>query len=285
MFPASFEYRRAGSVEEALTLLGENEDAKLLAGGHSLLPMMKLRLAQPPLVIDIGRIESLRGVTREGDMLRIGPLTTHAQLASDATLQEGCPLLSEAASHIGDPQVRNRGTLGGNIAHADPASDLPAVLQVLCARIHLQGPDGSRAVNAEDFFTGLLETDLGEGEILTGVEIAWSPAGSGTSYQKFEHPASGYALCGAAAVVRLEGDGTVGAAGLAFNGVATTPVLADCSSLVGQRPDSANIAAALEGFTVEDPLSDVQASGEYRVHLAKVFGRRALAAAAERAAG
>jgi carbon-monoxide dehydrogenase medium subunit len=247
--------------------------------------MMKLRLAQPPMVIDIGRIEALRGVTRDGDTLRIGPLTTHAQLASDATLKEGCPLISEAASKIGDPQVRNRGTLGGNIAHADPASDLPAVLAVLCARIHLQGPGGARTVNAEDFFTGLLETDLGEHEILTGVEIAWSNPGSGSAYRKFEHPASGYALCGAAAVVRLGGDGTVAAAGLAYNGIASTPVMADCSSLVGKRPDAANIAAALEGFTVDDPLSDVQASGEYRVHLARVFGRRALAAAAERAAG
>lgn len=284
MFPASFEYHRAASVEEALALLGQHEDAKLLAGGHSLLPMMKLRLAQPALLVDIGRVDALRGIAREGDTLRIGALTTHAELAASDLLREACPLISEAAAHIGDPQVRNKGTLGGNIAHADPASDLPAVLCALGATVHLQGAGGSRSVAAKDFFVGLLETDMGEDEILTHVEFAWIPTGGGGSaYLKFENPASGYAVCGAAATVRLAADGACERASLCFNGVSATPHCADTSTLAGQTLDAAQIDTVVANITIEDPLSDVHASGEYRSHLAKVYGKRALLLAAERA--
>lgn len=286
MVPAKFDYHRAGSVDEALELLGRHPGAKLLAGGHSLIPMMKLRLAQPPAVVDIGRVGELRGVQATDAGLRIGALTPHAEVAASAEVRRDCPLLAEAAAQIGDPQVRNKGTVGGNVAHADPASDLPAVLVVLGATLHLRGPGGSRQVAARDFFLDLLTTDLGEGEILTAVEVPRLSAGTGSAYLKVEHPASGYAVCGAAAVVRLEG-GTCREARLAFNGVAATPAVADgaLGGLVGGSLDDGAVARALAGFSVEDPLGDVHASGEYRQHLARVYGARALARARDRARG
>ena len=283
MFPASFEYHRASSVEEALNLLGQHEDAKLLAGGHSLLPMMKLRLAQPALLVDIGRVEGLRGISRDGDSIRIGALTTHHELATSDVLKEGCPLLAEAAAKIGDPQVRNKGTVGGNIAHADPASDLPAVLCALGAKVHLQGQGGDRTVASGDFFVDLLETALGEEEILTAIEVTAGPPRSGSAYLKVEHPASGYAICGAAALVHLGDDGKIACASLAFNGVSATPTqaIAVGDALAGQGAEA--IDAAIAHVTVDEPLSDVHASGEYRTHLARVYGKRALRLALERA--
>lgn len=280
MYPANFDYYRAETVAEAISLLGKHEDAKLLAGGHSLLPMMKLRLALPPAVIDIGRIDALHGVTHDGDTLRIGALTTHHKLATCTKLGEHCPIVSEAASHIGDPQVRNKGTLGGSIAHADPASDLPAVLLALDATMHLENADGPRTVAAADFFVDLLETAVGEGDILTAVEVP-ALGNGGSAYRKFEQPASGYALCGAAAVVR---DGKVA---LAFNGVTTTPHRATAveSALEGSDLSDEAIAAAIAAhLSMEEPMADLHASGEYRVELAKVYGRRAVAAARDRAA-
>ena len=199
MFPAQFEYHRAESLDEALSLLGQHGGAKVLAGGHSLLPMMKLRLAQPPALVDIGRVGELRGIRRSGDSLRIGSLTTHAEVAASKEIRSGCAILAEAAGKIGDPHVRNLGTVGGNIAHADPASDLPAVLVALAATIHLKSAGGSRQVAAGDFFLDLLTTDMKPGEILTAVEVPVLQ-GAGSVYLKVEHPASGYAICGAAAV-------------------------------------------------------------------------------------
>ncbi|MCB1037059.1 MAG: xanthine dehydrogenase family protein subunit M [Acidobacteria bacterium] len=285
MFPASFDYHRAGSTQEALDLLARFPDAKLMAGGHSLLPMMKLRLAQPPAVIDIGRIGELSGIELEGGTIRVGAGSRHAEIAASETLKEHCPILAEAAAHIGDPQVRNRGTLGGNIAHADPASDLPAVLVALDATIDLLGAGGERQVQAGDFFKGLLSTDLGEGEILTAVHVPFFASGTGTAYLKAEHPASGYAVCGAAAVVSLSGGKCTGAS-LAFNGVAETPVSAGAvtAALVGTSLDDAAIDAAIAShLSISDPLGDVYASGEYRVQLARVYGARALKAARDRA--
>lgn len=284
MFPASFEYYRASSVDEALGLLAQHEDAKLLAGGHSLLPMMKLRLALPAALIDIGRLPELRNIEVSGGRLHIGALATHAEVAASEVVRSHAPLLAAAAGHIGDPQVRNKGTVGGNIAHADPASDLPAVFLALGATVHLRGSGGSRAIAADDFFIDLLETALSEDEILTAVELPVAATGQGSAYLKVEHPASGYAVCGAAAVVTLSG-GTCTACRLCFNGISTTPHDAAVSSLVGSRLDDAAIDAALAGLVVEDPLSDLQASGEYRVQLAKVYGRRALKLARDRAAG
>ncbi len=280
MYPAQFDYRRAGSVDEALGLLQEHEDAKLMAGGHSLIPMMKLRLAQPPVVIDIGRLDELRGISEANGSVRVGSLTTHAEIAASDVLAAHCPVLAEAAGHIGDAQVRNRGTIGGNIAHADPGSDLPPVLVLLGATVHLQSPSGARSVAAVDFFQDLLMTDVGEDEILTHVDV---PApGAGAAYLKFEHPASGYAVVGAAASVTVQ-DGRCTAAGLVVGGVSATPTAVDVSSLVGSDLSDDAIAAAASGLEAEDPIGDIFASGDYRVHVGKVYGKRALAAARDRA--
>ncbi len=278
MYPASFEYYRASSVDEALKLLGEQEGAKLMAGGHSLIPMLKLHLASPAAVIDIGRIDTLKGVEKDGDMCHVGALTTHNEVAASC-LRDCAPVLAEAAGKVGDPAVRNKGTIGGNVAHADPASDLPAALLATFSTLHLRGPDGTRSVAAEDFFTGLLETDMKEGEILTHLDVPCLSGGS--AYLKVEHPASGYAVCGVAAVI---GDGKVT---LAYNGVAPVPFVAAGvgEALSGSDlSDDAIEAAVDESFSVAEPLADVYASGEYRVALAKAYGKRALKAARDRTA-
>lgn len=283
MFPAAFEYQRAHSVDEALALLAANSDNKLLAGGHSLLPMMKLRLAQPAGLVDIARIAELRGIRAGEGTVVVGAATPHAEIAASSLLAEAHPLLKEAAGQIADPAVRSRGTIGGNIAHADPASDLPGVLVAAGATIHLQSAGGRRQVEAREFFLDLMTTALGEGEIITAVEIPRLPEGAGSCYLKFEHPASGYALCGAAAWIHFRG-GAVAAAALAFNGVATTPVVCDVSGLAGGAADDESIARVIAAnLAVADPLADLYASGPYRVELARVYGRRALAAARDRA--
>ncbi|MCG8458633.1 MAG: xanthine dehydrogenase family protein subunit M [Holophagales bacterium] len=279
MYPSSFEYLRAESVDHALGLLGEHGDAKLLAGGHSLLPMLKLRLAEPGVVVDIGRITELRGVSEGEGELSIGSLTTHHEVATSELVAARAPVLAEAAAQIGDPQVRNRGTVGGNIAHADPASDLPAVLVALGATVHLRSRGGDRAVPAADFFVGLLTTDLQNGELLTSVSVPVLDGGDGSAYLKHEHPASGYAISGAAAVIRD------GAASLAFNGITATPLDAAAvgAALAGGDLSDAAIDAAIDAhLEVSEPLSDVQASGPYRTHLAKVYGKRALRTARDR---
>lgn len=285
MYPASFEYHRASSAEEALDLLARHPGARLLAGGHSLIPMMKLRLAQPAALIDIGRVKELAGVSEDGGSIRIGALTSHAELAASTALREHCPILAEAASKIADPQVRNKGTIGGNIAHADPASDLPAVLVALGATVHLRGKDGERGVPATEFFVDLLTTSLAEDELITAIEVPRLGAGTGSAYLKVEHPASGYAVCGAAAVVTLE-NGTCSAASLAFNGVTATPLAARAvaDALVGSDAGDATIAEAVAAkLSVPEPMSDLHASGDYRTALAAAYGKRALAAARDRA--
>ena len=284
MFSAELDYHRASTVDEALSLLGKNPEAKLLAGGHSLIPMMKLRLAQPAAVVDIARIAELKGICAGEGTVIIGAATPHAAVAASSLVREACPLVAEAAGQIADPAVRNRGTVGGNIAHADPASDWPAVLVVVGATIHLKNAGSTRTVAAKEFFLDLMTTALGEGEIITAVEVPRLPAGTGSCYLKLEHPASGYALCGAAAWIQLE-NGKVGHAGLAYNGIAATPVGVDLSALFGGAADDEAIARALSGLTVADPLSDLYASGPYRVELAKVYGKRALIRARDRAAG
>ncbi len=285
MYPAEFRYHRASSVEEALDLLDRNPGAKFLAGGHSLIPMMKLRLAQPEVLIDIGRLDELAGVSANGDSLSIGSLTTHSEIASSPELRKHCPILAEAASKIADPQVRNKGTIGGNLAHADPASDLPAVLVALGAKIHLRSRGGSRSVDASDFFVDLLTTSLAENEIMTAVEVPKLGAGTGSTYLKVEHPASGYAVCGAAAVVTVEG-GTWTSASLAFNGVTATPLAAleVVEALIGSDATDQAIDRAVESrLSVPDPMSDLYASGEYRAALAVAYGKRALKSARDRA--
>ena len=285
MYPAKFDYFRAASVEEAVALLHRHKESRVLAGGHSLLPIMKLRLAHPAALIDIGHIHILRGISHHDGTLRIGALTTHAALAASEVLRRECPLLAEAAGHIGDPQVRNKGTLGGNIAHADPASDLPAVLVALDATVNLSGPAGDRSLAARAFFTGLLESAIEDHEILTSVDVPRAHDGSGACYLKFEHPASGYAICGAAAIVS---GGRASAAGveLAYNGVTATPhhAAAVGAALAGTSLTDADVERAVDDhLDIDEPLGDVQASGEYRVELARVYGKRALKTARDRA--
>lgn len=286
MVPTAFDFHRASTVDEAIELLGRLPEAKLLAGGHSLIPMMKLRLASPGALVDIARIRELSGICRDGDVVVVGALTRHAEIAASPDLAAACPLLAEAAGKIGDPAVRNRGTLGGNIAHADPASDLPAVLVAVGATIHLAGPDGRRQVPASEFFVGLLTTALGAREVITRVDLPVSPAGTGQAYLKHEHPASGYAVVGAAASVTVQG-GRCTRASLAFNGISAVPHRAAevVDGLVGSGLDDATLAAAASRLRVADPLGDLHASGEYRIELARVYARRALAAARDRAAG
>jgi carbon-monoxide dehydrogenase medium subunit len=281
MYPAEFEYVRASSAQEAVDLLAQHQDAKLLAGGHSLIPMLKLRLAHPATLIDIGRIAEIRGICEHEDGLRIGALTTHSEIAGSGVVAGRCRMLAEAAGKVGDPQVRNKGTIGGNIAHADPASDLPAALVAAGATVHLLGPDGGREVAAADFFVELLTTAMQPGEIITEIAV---PDAAGSAYLKVEHPASGYAVCGAAAVVKME-EGACTGGSLAFNGV--TPVVAEAWKesdfpLTGTSADDGSIDSAVDALTFDNPLSDIHASGDYRVALAKAYGKRALKTARDR---
>jgi carbon-monoxide dehydrogenase medium subunit len=287
MYAPQFDYRRAASVAEASALLKANPGAKLLAGGHSLIPMLKLRLAAPPLVIDIGRIDLLRQISTTANGLRIGALATHAEIARSAEVIERCPMLAEAAGHVGDPTVRNRGTIGGNIAHADPASDLPTVLFALGARILVEGPDGARSIDASSFFTGLMSTALGEHELVTAVEIPARAKGQGMAYAKFTHPASRYAVIGVAAALTIN-DGVCSAASVAVGGLVPKPVRAASVEVVlaGKPlgPDAIKAAAAEVGRDLgSDLLGDIFASAEYRRSVAPVWVRRALTQAAERA--
>lgn len=287
MYPSQCDYYRAATTQEALELLGQHPEGTILAGGHSLIPMMRLRLASPTALIDIGRIAEIKGISKDGETVTVGSLTTHAEIAGSDLLATDCPLLAEAAAKIADPQVRNKGTIGGNIAHADPASDLPAVLVALGAEIELASADGTRRAAAGDFFVGLLESDVRAAELLTRIDIPVADPSTGTAYLKVEHPASGYAVCGAAAVVTMEG-GSCTAASLAFNGIASTPVVAEAvtAAVVGTAADNATITAAVEAhLDIADPLGDLHASGEYRVQLARTYGRRALQDARDRALG
>ena len=286
MFAANFDYYRASSVADAGRLLAEHPGAKLLAGGHSLIPLLKLRLAAPSAVIDIGRIAELRGISAGGDGLRIGALTTHAEIAASSDVQQHAAAVAEAAGQIGDPAVRNRGTIGGNLAHADPASDLPTVLAALGATLNVVGPGGERSMAADGFFQGLMMTALGENEVLTAITIP-SAGSAGSAYAKFPHPASRYAVVGAAASVTAS-NGTCSAASVAVGGLTPAPVR--CSgvegALAGQALTTDTIAAAaaaVAGDVGDDLIGDVFASADYRKAVASVYVQRALTAAAERA--
>jgi carbon-monoxide dehydrogenase medium subunit len=284
MFPATFDYHRAETLPDAIRLLAELEDAKVLAGGHSLIPMMKLRLAAPATIVDIGRLAELKGVRPIGPRVAVGALTTHAEVAASPVLREHCPLLCEVAGKIADPQVRNRGTVGGNIAHADPASDLPAALVALDGVVCLVGSQGERRVEAKHFFTDLLTTDVRPAEIITHVEVRAIGRGTGSAYLKFEHPASGYAVCGAAAIVTRGANGRCSDAALCFNGVTATPlVIPGAAALVGTGLDDAAIDGVAAALVVQEPMSDVHFSGPYRVALARTYAKRALRLARDRA--
>ncbi len=287
MQPAPFRYHRPTRLAEAIDLLGSEEDARPLAGGQSLLPMMKLRLAAPGTLVDLGGVEGLDGVEEADGGLRVGATARYADvLASPAA--RGWAALVDCLSVIGDPQVRNRGTLGGSVAHADPAADLPPVLVALGGAVRVDGPGGEREVAAEDWFVGPFATALGPAEVVTGLRLPRPSGETGTAYVKHPHPASRYAVAGAAARVLIS-DGRCEEAALAIGGVTGTPALvgAAADALVGEAPTGEAIAAAAEAVrgALASPLGDAYASGEYRVHLAGVLARRALSRAVERAGG
>ena len=278
MFPSPFDYHRPTSVEEVVRLLGENPEAKLLAGGHSLLPAMKLRLAAPAALIDLGRIEGLRGIRVDGG-ITIGAMTTYNQLIDSAELRGRLPLLAAVAEEVGDAQVRSLGTLGGSLAHADPAADFTAVMLALGAEVVAVGPHGERTIPADDLFVDLLTTSLAPDEVLTQVRIPTLDGRVAAAYAKHEHPASGYAVVGVAAVLRLGEDGTCESARLAVTGstAKATRLGAAEGALAGQPLSAATIAQAA-GVAAEglDVNGDHYASAEYRRHLVGVMTRRVL---------
>ena len=269
MIPAAFDYVRAGSAAEALSLIGEHgSDAKFLAGGHSLLPMMKLRLAQPTVLVDIARVKDLSYIRDAGDHIAIGALTRHMDVEKSPILAQHVPLLAHAAGYVGDPQVRHRGTIGGTIAHADPASDLPATTLALGATYVVQGPNGTREIKAADFYKGFLESDLAADEMITEVRVP-KMNGAGWSFQKFNRRAQDWAIVGVAAWRGSNGSG------VALVNMGQTPVLATSVSKALAGGASIADAAAL-AVAEASPSKDNNASVEYRTHLAKVLVRRAL---------
>jgi aerobic carbon-monoxide dehydrogenase medium subunit len=286
MIPAQFDYKRASTLDEALSLLAENEDAKVLAGGHSLIPAMKLRLAQPPLLVDIARIQDLTYIREEDGQIRVGAMTTHYQIESSDLLKNICPLLPECASHIGDVQVRNKGTIGGSLAHNDPAGDWPAAIIALKAELVAASRNGDRVIKADDFFVDLLTTALEPGEILREIRIAKTNGRTGACYVKMPHPASGFAVVGVAATVTLSADGACEGASVGITGASSWAYRAAAveGALQGAKPDPETIAEAASRATEGiDVNGDVFASEEYRRHLAAVYTRRAIATAVKRA--
>ena len=272
MIPAAFDYVRAESAEQAISLIGEHgEDSKFIAGGHSLLPMMKLRLAQPSVLIDIGRLSDLSYIRDAGDHVAIGALTRHMDVETSALLKEHVPLLAHAAGEVGDPQVRHRGTIGGSLAHADPASDLPATTLALGATYVAQGPNGTREIAAADFYQTFFESALNADEMLTEIRVP-KMNGAGWSFQKFNRRAQDWAIVGVAA---WRGNGN---SGIGLVNMGSVPVLASSSSAALSSGASIEEAAELAVAEAE-PQADLNASVEYRTHLAKVLTRRALEAA------
>ena len=288
MFPDKFDYYSASSVDEALGLMDSHrsEDAEIIAGGHSLLPTMKTGLASPGALVDIGDIDDLRGIDHRDSETRIGALTTYATIADSETLWEHATAFAEAAEAVGDVQVRNRGTIGGNLAHADPASDMPGAAIAADATIVVQGTDGEREVAAEDFFFGMFATDVGEDELVTAVRVPHTDAGG--AYVKKPSPSSGYAMVGVAATVGVD-DGEVTSARVAANGVMDHGVRLEPveDALVGGSTDEDAVREAAEHATDDLDeammMDDNQASGEFRGQLLKVYASRAIEAAIERA--
>ena len=281
MIPAAFDYVRAESVDDAVAALAEHGDeAKVLAGGHSLLPMMRLRLAAPEVIVDIGRIEAMKGVSDDGDHLVIGALTTHHEVATDPTIAAHCGVLGQVAATIGDPQVRHRGTIGGGLAHGDSAGDLPAVLLALGGSVTAAGPDGTRTISAEDLFVDYLTTALADDEVLVDVRVPKLDSSWGYSYEKFKRQAQAWAIVGSCALVKRS-NGTIEEARVGLTHMGVRPVRASAteSALAGASPDAITEAAqaAAEGTS---PPSDLNADAEFRQHLARVLTRRALEAAA-----
>lgn len=288
MIAYDFDLQRPATVEEAAKALARAKDAKILAGGHSLVPLLKLGLAQPATIVDISGIAALREIRVTGDTVRIGALATHQQVAEHPAIRERLAALAEAAAAVGDLQVRARGTIGGSLAHADPGADEPAAVLALDATIHATGPKGERRIPARDLFKGTFETALAADEILTAVTVAAPKPRSGSAYEKFPHPASRFAVVGVAVAVTLDGAGKVAHAAVAVSGAADRPFRAAASerALQGTTADAQQVskaaAAAVDGVRM---LGDLAATSEFRAHLVTVYARRAIERAVARARG
>ena len=277
MIPMAFDYEVAESVDHAIELLGQHGDeSKLLAGGHSLIPIMRLRLAAPTVLIDLGRLDDLRYVRDEGDQLAIGALTRHRELLFNDLIKEHCGIVGWTAGLLGDPSVQHRGTIGGTLAHGDPSGDMPSVITALEGELVIKGPDGERTVKAADFFQDYLMTDLGEQEVVTEVRVPKLGSNTGWSYKKFSRRSQDWATVGVAAVVERS-NGSIGSARIALTAMGSTPIRASAveQALSGASPDAVAEAAqsADEGTS---PASDDAASAEFRRHLARVWTRRAV---------
>jgi carbon-monoxide dehydrogenase medium subunit len=286
MYPASFEYSAPATLDEVVALLAKHGDgARLLAGGHSLVPLMKLRLAQPGHVVDLRRVAALRGVRRESGALTIGAMTTHAELASHPDIRDTAPIITDAASHIGDPQVRNRGTLGGSLAHADPGADLPSVMLALGASLTAVGPNGPRVIPADDFFVDMYTTALAPNELLTEIRVPVPAARAGGAYVKHPHPATRFAVIGVAATLELERLGDhVQRVRVAVTGFGGRPLrgIAAEEALIGQPlTDDAIVGAAQR--LANAGAAATESADEYKAQLARVYAEQALRKAAERA--
>jgi carbon-monoxide dehydrogenase medium subunit len=286
MYPASFEYSAPATLDEVVALLAKHGDgARLLAGGHSLVPLMKLRLAQPGHVVDLRRVAALRGVRRESGALTIGAMTTHAELASHPDIRDTAPIITDAASHIGDPQVRNRGTLGGSLAHADPGADLPSVMLALGASLTAVGPNGPRVIPADDFFVDMYTTALAPNELLTEIRVPVPAARAGGAYVKHPHPATRFAVIGVAATLELERLGDhVQRVRVAVTGFGGRPLrgIAAEEALIGQPlTDDAIVGAAQR--LADAGAAATESADEYKAQLARVYAEQALRKAAERA--
>ena len=282
MIPAEFDYVRAASVDEALGALREHGDAKVLAGGQSLIPLLRLRLAYPSVLVDVGRIDEMRGVREDGDRLVIGAATTHDEVLRDPLVRRGCPVIADVVRTVADPAVRHRGTFGGSIAHADPAGDLPALALALDASMEVAGSGGRRTIPAGEFFLDYFQTAVGADEVLVSVSVPKLGDGWGHYYEKFNLVAQAYALVGAVALVQRS-NGDVGEARVGLVNMGPTPIRARAveQALAGSAATAEAVAAAAgsagEGTS---PTSDVHASADYRTHLARVLTGRALTAAA-----
>ncbi len=285
--PAAFDYHTANSVDEAIALLQQyGDDAKVLAGGHSLLPTMKLRLAQPGHLVDIGRISGLSYIRDDSGMVAVGAMTRYSTIMRSDVVGKYFALLPEGTALIGDQQIRNRGTIGGSVAHSDPAADMPGMVLALKADIVVQGPGGKRTIRADDFFLDLFATALKPGEIVTEIRFAIPPARTGSAYTKLANKASHYAVVGCAAVVSLGGDGTCSSASVVITGASVKPTRASAveAALVGKKLDEATVAAAAshaaDGLEL---VEDIHGSKAYRAQMATVMAKRAILKAAERA--
>jgi len=283
MIPAAFDYVRPSTVDDAVAALAAaGEDGKVLAGGQSLLPVLRMRLSHPSTLVDLGRINSLRGVRDDGDALVIGAMTTHDEVLRDPLVAQHAPLLAQAAATVGDPQVRHVGTLGGSLSHADPAADLPTVALTLDASLEVVGPSGSRTVPARDFFVDYFTTALAPDEMLTAVRVPKLGAGWTTHYEKFNRVAQAWAIVAVAAAVRRS-DGSVGEARVGLSNMGSTPLRASAveSALAGADASADAVRAASEHAAEgTHPPSDVSGGADYREHLARVLTRRAVLAAA-----